>query len=105
MHAGTDMVKVVIARTVMITTGFSPNSDGINDTWTIEHAEEYGERIRIRVYNRWGELVFESKGYGGSSEWDGTRNGNLMPVGAYYYIIDVKDGKSEPYTGTVTILR
>jgi hypothetical protein len=49
--------------------------------------------------------VFESKGYGGSDEWDGTRNGRPMPVGAYYYIIDVDDGKSAPYTGTVTILR
>ncbi len=98
-------IEVIVAGNLLIYTGFSPNSDGINDTWEIEHAIEYGDKIRVRVYNRWGELVFESKGYGGENAWDGTRNGRLMPVGSYYYIIDVKDGKSEPYTGTVTILR
>jgi gliding motility-associated-like protein len=102
----TDRVKVVIARRINIYSGFSPNGDAFNNTWVIDHAEEYGDRIRVRVYNRWGEPVFESKGYGGSgNEWDGNRNGKPLPVGTYYYIIDVKDGKSAPYTGTVTILR
>jgi len=101
----TDFVHVVIARKIEIFTGFSPNGDSFNDKWVIRHAEEYGERIHVKVFNRWGEPVFESRGYGGSDEWDGTRNGRPMPVGAYYYIIDVDDGKSKPYTGTVTILR
>ena len=100
-----DSVRIVIRRPIIIYTGFSPNEDGVNDTWEIKNAEGYGDLIHIRVYNRWGEPVFESKGYGVSQEWDGTRNGRPMPVGSYYYIIDVKDGKSEPYTGTVTILR
>jgi gliding motility-associated-like protein len=101
----TDRVHVVIARVIEVYTGFSPNGDGINDTWTIRHAAEYGERIRVKVFNRWGEPVFESKGYGGSNQWDGTRNGKPLPVGAYYFIIDVDDGQSKPYTGTITILR
>jgi gliding motility-associated-like protein len=101
----TDRVKVVIARTIKVYSGFSPNGDEYNQTWRIEHAEEYGERIHVRVFNRWGETVFESKGYGSGNEWDGTKNSRPLPVGAYYYIIDVSDGKSEPYTGTITILR
>jgi gliding motility-associated-like protein len=100
-----DRVHVVIAKAIKVYTGFSPNGDGLNDKWIITHAVEYGDRIHVRVFNRWGETVFESTGYGGSQEWDGTRNNRPMPVGAYYYIIDVDDGKSEPYTGTVTILR
>jgi gliding motility-associated-like protein len=100
-----DNVHVVIASAIKVYTGFSPNNDGFNDTWVISHAVEYGNRIHVRVFNRWGETVFESTGYGGSNEWDGNRNSRPMPVGAYYYIIDVDDGKSEPYTGTVTILR
>jgi gliding motility-associated-like protein len=100
-----DRVHVVIAKAIKIYTGFSPNGDGTNDTWVITHAVEYGDRIHVRVFNRWGETVFESTGYGGSQEWDGTRNNRPMPVGAYYYIVDVDDGKSQPYTGTVTILR
>jgi gliding motility-associated-like protein len=101
----TASVDVIIRRPLKIYTGFSPNGDEYNPTWKIDHAVEYGDLIRIRVYNRWGELVFESKGYGESQEWDGTRNGRPLPVGAYYYIIDLKDGRSKPYTGTVTILR
>jgi len=101
----TDRVHVVIARPIVIYSGFSPNSDGINDKWKITNAIQYGERIKVKVFNRWGEPVFESTGYGGTQEWDGTRKGKLMPIGAYYYIIEVSDGKSKPYTGTVTILR
>jgi gliding motility-associated-like protein len=99
------MVHVVIARPVEIYSGFSPNGDGINDKWTITNAVQYGDRIRVKVFNRWGEPIFESKGYGAAEEWDGTRNGKPMPVGAYYYIVEINDGKTEPYTGTVTILR
>ena len=101
----TDRVHVVIARPIEIYSGFSPNGDGINDKWVITNGIQYGNRIRVKVFNRWGEPIFESKGYGASQEWDGTRNGRPMPVGAYYYIVDVNDGKSKPYTGTVTILR
>jgi gliding motility-associated-like protein len=100
-----DTIQIILRRPITIYSGFSPNSDGVNDTWEIENAAAYGTLIHVRVYNRWGELVFESKGYGADQEWDGTRNGRLMPVGSYYYIVDVKDGMSLPYTGTVTILR
>jgi gliding motility-associated-like protein len=101
----TDWVHVVVAHNILIYSGFSPNGDVFNPTWEIENAIEYGDRIHVKVFNRWGEPVFESKGYGGSQVWDGTRNGRPLPVGAYYYIIEVDDGKSKPYTGTVTILR
>ena len=98
-------VHVILRRPVKIYTGFSPNGDEYNPVWVIENAEQWGDKIHVRVFNRWGELIFESKGYGGDAAWDGTRNGKLMPVGSYYYIIDIKDGISKPYTGTVTILR
>jgi gliding motility-associated-like protein len=100
-----DTIKIILRRPIKIYSGFSPNGDQYNETWVIENAEQWGDKIHVRVFNRWGEPVFESKGYGGSQEWDGTRNGRLMPVGSYYYIVDIKDGMSLPYTGTVTILR
>jgi gliding motility-associated-like protein len=96
-------VHVILRRPVKIYTGFSPNGDEYNPVWVIENAEQWGDKIHVRIFNRWGELIFESKGYGGDAAWDGTRNGKLMPVGSYYYIIDIKDGMSKPYTGTVTI--
>ena len=101
----TDSIHVVIRRPMIIYSGFSPNGDAFNPVWVIENAEQWGDKIHVRVFNRWGELIFESKGYGGNKAWDGTRNGRLMPVGSYYYIVDIKDGISKPYTGTVTILR
>jgi gliding motility-associated-like protein len=96
-----DMVHVVLRRPLEIYSGFSPNGDGINDTWVITNAEQYGPLIHVKVFNRWGEPVFETKGY--NNDWDGTRNGKQLPVGAYYYIVEIDGGK--PYTGTVTILR
>jgi len=100
-----DSIQVVLRRPIKIYTGFSPNGDEYNPVWVIENAEQWGDKIHVRVFNRWGELIFETKGYGAEDAWDGTRNGRLMPVGSYYYIIDIKDGISKPYTGTVTILR
>jgi gliding motility-associated-like protein len=98
-----DTLHIIIRRPIKPYTGFSPNADGFNDTWEIDNAVAYGDLINVRVYNRWGEVVFESRGY--DTPWDGTRNGRQMPVGSYFYIIDVKDGNSKPYTGIVTILR
>jgi gliding motility-associated-like protein len=96
-----DSVQLLIRRPIEIFSGFSPNNDGINDTWVITNAEQYGSLIRIKVFNRWGEPVFESKGY--NNDWNGTRNGKPLPVATYYYIIEIEGTK--PYTGTVTILR
>jgi gliding motility-associated-like protein len=102
----TDTLKVVIAQMIQeIFSGFTPNGDGFNDKWVIPHAIEYGQKIEVQVFNRWGEKIFQSKGYGGSNEWDGTYKGKPLPIGTYYYIITVDDGKTDPFTGTVTIIR
>ena len=77
----------------------------MNDKWVIPHAVEYGDKIEVQVFNRWGQRLFYSRGYGGSNEWDGTYKGKPVPVGTYYYIITLDDGKTEPFTGTVTIIR
>ena len=42
------------------------------------------------VFNRYGQLVFRSQGY--NTEWDGTFSGSPLPVGTYYYMIDLKTG-------------
>jgi gliding motility-associated-like protein len=101
-----DSIYIVVAQQInKIYTGFTPNGDGVNDTWVIPHAFEYGDKIEIQVFNRWGQRLFYRRGYGGSNEWDGTYKGKPVPVGTYYYIITLDDGKSEPFTGTVTIIR
>jgi gliding motility-associated-like protein len=60
----------------------------------------------VRIYNRWGEKVFESKrGEKYANKFDGTYNGKGLPVGTYYYVIEFNDGESDPITGPLTILR
>ncbi|MFZ2339596.1 MAG: gliding motility-associated C-terminal domain-containing protein [Bacteroidales bacterium] len=79
---------------------FTPNNDGFNDFWEIPDMESYG-RCEVKVYNRWGKLVFSSPDY--HNEWDGTSNGANLPAAAYYFIIKTETAGS--VTGTVNIVR
>jgi gliding motility-associated-like protein len=79
---------------------FSPNNDGINDTWTLKGLKN-NSTAGISVFNREGQLVFQSKGY--AVPFDGTRNGKLLPTGVYYYIIDLKS--CNVISGNLTLLR
>lgn len=89
---------------------FTPNGDGVNDQFIIEVKGE--EEYEIKIYNRWGELVFESTD--AQTHWDGTvmnEGKKLCPEGTYFYVINYKlksreenDGL-EPISGTVTLIR
>lgn len=85
-----------------IPNGFTPNGDGINDTWVIRNLPETYPNCRVTVYNRWGSPVFESKGYG--KEWDGSNKGKRLPDGTYYAIIEFGDDTPAVKT-SVTIMR
>jgi gliding motility-associated-like protein len=85
-----------------IPTAFSPNGDGINDTWEIGRIELYPD-IVVEIYNRWGELLFRSsRGY--SEPWDGKIHGKDLPMDSYHYVINLHKG-GKPITGNVTIIR
>ncbi|HLP71955.1 MAG TPA: gliding motility-associated C-terminal domain-containing protein [Bacteroidales bacterium] len=80
----------------------SPNGDLINDYWNIGMKELYPE-IEIRIYNRWGVMVWRSaKGY--PDPWDGRSDGILLPIDSYHYVIDLHNG-SKPVIGNVTIVK
>ena len=96
-----DEVMVLVLKSVGIPNAFSPNGDGINDTWIIQYLESYPGST-VEVFNRYGQQVFSSVGY--SQPWNGTVKGNALPVGVYYYIINPKNGRL-PYTGSVSILK
>lgn len=70
---------------------FTPNSDGINDTWKIDGMENY-PNSDIKVYDRNGKLVL-SKITAGIFEWDGKFDSRALPTGSYWYIIKVSDGR------------
>lgn len=79
---------------------FTPNNDGFNDFWEIPELDSYG-KCEVKVYNRWGKLVFSSTEY--QNEWDGTSNGANLPSAAYYFIL--KSETEGTITGTVNIVR
>jgi gliding motility-associated-like protein len=79
---------------------FTPNNDGFNDLWEIPDLASYG-KSDVKVYNRWGKLVFSSSSY--DNTWNGTSDGKDLPEGAYYYVI--KTQNSGTITGTVNIVR
>ncbi|MBN1951373.1 MAG: T9SS type B sorting domain-containing protein [Bacteroidales bacterium] len=79
----------------------TPNGDGFNDTWSIPFLYNKPD-AEIRVFDRFGNLlIYYSAGEG---EWDGTSAGNPLPVGTYWYVIEVP-GISKAYKGSVSIKR
>jgi len=83
-------------------TVFTPNGDGTNDVWNIPGIGSYPNAI-VKVYSRWGNLVFESEA-GYTTPWDGTFEGSDLPVASYYYVIDLGDG-SDALSGVISIIR
>jgi gliding motility-associated-like protein len=86
-----------------VPTLITPNGDGLNDSWNILGLEEFRNH-EIRVFDVRGRLVFSSRQYGPSREWDGTFNGTALPDGTYTYQILLNDGK-EKRAGHITIAR
>ena len=80
---------------------FTPNGDGVNDTWIIGNIEMFPD-AHIYVFNRWGQLLYKANG--SDDSWDGKiRGGQMAPAGVYMYIIELHTNK-EAYKGTVTIV-
>jgi gliding motility-associated-like protein len=99
------LVTIVVEQCeTEIPTAFTPDGDGVNDFWIIPDLSTNFPDNVVRVYNRWGNLIFESEGY--ATPWDGTYNGAELPVASYYFIVDFNDGGvTKPASGTVTIVR
>jgi len=101
--SATDTVTVFVLPQFVIPGGFTPNGDGINDVWTINNIDLF-PNVVVEVYNRWGEQLFYSNGY--KTPWDGNYKGAPLPVGTYYYVINLNDSRfPNAYTGPVTIMR
>ncbi|WP_183558574.1 gliding motility-associated C-terminal domain-containing protein [Mucilaginibacter sp. SP1R1] len=90
-----------IKEALIIPNTFTPNGDGINDRWEIKHIEDY-PNCTVNIYNRYGEKILTSHGYGIS--WDGKYKGKDVSTGTYYYVIDIKPG-SKPLSGWIAIIR
>jgi gliding motility-associated-like protein len=80
----------------------SPNKDGINDVFYITNITEY-PKSELCIYNRWGNQVYRVTGY--KNDWSATWDGKELPDGTYFYILDLKDGKTKPKQGFIEIFR
>lgn len=86
-----------------IPNAFSPNGDGVNDSF-----RGYGVAIKkylLNIYNRWGELIYTTDNY--DKPWDGQVNSNFVQSDVYVYRIALTDhhGASHTYLGNVTVIR
>lgn len=101
--SNSDTVTVYVYPEVMIPNGFSPNADGKNDVWQIDFIDQFPD-CEVEVYNRWGEQLFYSKGY--TVPFNGQYKGKDLPVGTYYYIINLNHPSyPDAYTSPLTIFR
>ena len=102
-----NVVKVILGSKFYVPNAFSPNGDGLNDTFGV-----VGHGIlvyKLQVFSRSGNLIFESNDT--NLEWDGTYMGNKVPVGVYVYKINTKVDRSggqfqnfRNKVGTVTVV-
>ncbi|MDB4925206.1 gliding motility-associated C-terminal domain-containing protein [Mucilaginibacter sp.] len=91
-----------IVQQINIPNTFTPNGDGINDTWDINYLSSSYPHCTVEVLNRYGEKVYFSNGY--TISWDGRYKNANLPVGTYYYLINIGSG-NKPISGYVTIIR
>jgi gliding motility-associated-like protein len=88
---------------VDVPSGFSPNGDGVND---MVYVKGYGiQKMTFRIYNRWGEKVFESTEQ--SKGWDGRYKGEIQEMEVYGYTLKVEffDGTKDARSGNITLLK
>lgn len=96
-----DKIKINAYRKLKFANAFTPNNDGINDTWEIEGIGSYSSP-EVTIFNRWGGEMFYSIGY--NQSFDGIQKNERLPAGTYFYVI--KPSPAVPtLTGYLTIIR
>jgi len=87
-----------------IPNSFSPNNDGINDSFH-PVITKYTDEYQFTILDRWGKVLFETKTQ--TDSWDGTSNNEILPIGVYIYMINFKSGKNYYYyyNGTITLIK
>lgn len=88
---------------IFIPNAFSPNNDGTNETFFVVGTN--AEFIEMRIYNRWGELIYETTDI--DAGWNGTYKGEPVPIGVYTYVVRYLDpeDKEQVASGNVSLLR
>ena len=98
-----NVAEIIFRSNVMFPNAFTPNGDGLNDIFIIE--SQYIQQINMRIFNRWGELIFQTEEL--DEGWDGTIKGEPAPMATYLYIVQLTDemGISFVKKGELVLLR
>ncbi|AWW31736.1 gliding motility-associated C-terminal domain-containing protein [Echinicola strongylocentroti] len=111
--SSTDRIGNSITKTFLITRSkpalddltisnvFSPNGDDINDDWGVPSLKFYGE-VKLMIFERSGKMVFVT--YDPEERWDGRYEGGDLPVGSYYYVIELGEEQAKR-RGVLTLIR
>ena len=97
-------VEVIKDKPLTIYNGVSADGDGHNDYFKIDGIEYYPKN-NLKIFNRWGVLVYEKDGYSNEAPFDGHSNGRAtisadskLPQGTYYYILEYEDSEDQSHT-------
>ncbi len=104
---GTSVVPVTVIPNydIFIPNAFTPNGDGQNDTWQLFGNMASMKQADVKVFNRWGEKVFESNDL--NFQWDGTYKGEKVYPGVYTYVakfVWINNHSDNNYKGSITVL-
>lgn len=105
IDSSSQFIKITPAYTFYVPSAFSPNNNGLNDSWGPLGKYFDLESYNMKVFSRWGELIFESNSF--YQQWDGRmKSGKPAPMGTYAYIIRLTDmqGNNKLLKGSVTLL-
>ena len=91
-----------LKASIDIVSFFSPNSDGINDTWQIKEIDRYPNN-QVWIFTRTGYEVFNTQNY--RNNWSGTKDGTPLPEGSYYYRIDLDGNSTIDFEGWLYLTR
>ena len=103
--ANDDVLVTVIPYCIRVKNAFTPNGDGINDLWLVYDQYDCLKNVTVKVFNRYGNQVYESKDY--RNNWDGRYSGKPLPDGTYYAVLEFTliNGKKSIIKSDVSILR
>jgi len=106
-----DLVTVYVIKdnTAYVPTGFTPNGDGLNDRLLV-HGKQDIKVVRFRIYDRWGEMVYEAIDFpvnDQASGWDGNFRDKPLNGGVFLWHLEVEyvDGTREVFRGETTLIR
>jgi gliding motility-associated-like protein len=101
IRSTSNYAEVVPPTSIFIPNAFTPNDDGINDSFGVKG--EGIQNYKMLIYDRWGQVIYSSSNP--AEHWDGKYNNEPVENGVYVYEVFAKGFGKHPKTGSVTLLR